>query len=913
MSFATPFFGLDKPASKRIAAYVRPGFALCVLLGIYLSVSGQKSENLESSYSASADCVARPGNEADIRLDSLAAANEWPEELDITYFAGPDLTPSPAALAVAPTGEVYVGVDMIGSLGKTPGKGWIARLVDCNNDGIIDSESIYAMVDNPRGILPVGDKLYVLYTVFSEETGLAEGMDLVVFEDVDGDGVADGPSQLLIEHISNVNYIRERGTDHATNGIRMGIDGWIYIAIGDFGFHDAIDREGTKMTMLGGGIVRVRPDGTEMEEYTHGLRNIYDVAIDPYMNMFTRGNTNDGGGWNVRFIDQIQTGEYGYPVLFKNFTEEILPALVDVGGGSGTGVMYMDDPTWPAQYTDVPMMTDWGRSMVYIHRLTPDGPSFQQQEEPFIKLSQVTDIDIDASGRMYLAAWDGAGFRGDSSKGFVVRAVPKNWEYQRFPDLDELSVSELADQIESGGAVARLYAQQELLERPAEEASEALREIASDENLSLKARVTGVFGYAQFAGETGIDDLVALTRDDAVREFALRALADRKGTLDRVPLQPFIEGLSDPSERVRAAAIIGLGRLGRAEAADALLSTPMPPVFATPARGTEGPHAIPNSDIILPHLAVRALVNLNAVEACIDAIGTLNSDLALWALRYMHDADAVDAMIAAYESTEDSALKRKIMTTLARIYHQEAPYDASWWWGTRPDTHGPYYKAIDWEATDTIRAFILREGQAAGEAGRQFYVDLNEKHRLDLPDFNMEEEELAEDAPAVDLNEIANQRGQIRRASIEDVMLAIEEVEADTAMGRQLFTQQGCEVCHNLNRDEVLKGPFMGQIGSIMSRDQIAEAILTPNASISQGFATTLIVTTGGQSYVGFISGESAGTVEMRNLNGQVFRIPADEIQSRKEMDQSMMPEGLANSLSFEEFASLVKFLSLQR
>lgn len=83
--------------------------------------------------------------------------------------------------------------------------------------------------------------------------------------------------------------------------------------------------------MLGGGILRVRPDGTEMEVYTHGLRNIYDVAIDPYMNMFTRGNTNDGGGWNIRFIHQIQSGEYGYPVLFKNFTEEIIPALVDVG------------------------------------------------------------------------------------------------------------------------------------------------------------------------------------------------------------------------------------------------------------------------------------------------------------------------------------------------------------------------------------------------------------------------------------------------------------------------------------------------------------------------------------------------------------------------------------------------------
>ena len=53
-------------------------------------------------------------------------------------------------------------------------------------------------------------------------------------------------------------------------------------------------------------MIRVRPDGTELEEYVHGLRNICDVAIDPFMSVYTRGNTNDGGGWNIRFIHEIR-------------------------------------------------------------------------------------------------------------------------------------------------------------------------------------------------------------------------------------------------------------------------------------------------------------------------------------------------------------------------------------------------------------------------------------------------------------------------------------------------------------------------------------------------------------------------------------------------------------------------------
>ena len=49
--------------------------------------------------------------------DSLFNAKSWPSDLEVTPFAGPSVVPSPACLAVAATGEVYVGVDMIGSLG----------------------------------------------------------------------------------------------------------------------------------------------------------------------------------------------------------------------------------------------------------------------------------------------------------------------------------------------------------------------------------------------------------------------------------------------------------------------------------------------------------------------------------------------------------------------------------------------------------------------------------------------------------------------------------------------------------------------------------------------------------------------------------------------------------------------------
>src|SRR5690606_7683770 len=156
-------------------------------------------------------------------------------------------------------------------------------------------------------------------------------------------------------------------------------------------------------------------------------------------------------------------------------------------------------------------------------------------------LPQITDLDVDASGRLYLSAWDGAGYSGDSSKGFLVRAVPHNWEYKSFPDLEDASLSTLQELLTSGSGVARLSAQQELLARPVKKAAEAAWEVAADNNLHIAHRIAGMYTYAQIAAADAIENLLQLTEDEQMREHALRALADRKGLANKVPLAPFLE------------------------------------------------------------------------------------------------------------------------------------------------------------------------------------------------------------------------------------------------------------------------------------------------------------------------------------------------------------------------------------
>ncbi len=977
-------------------------------------------------------------------LGVYAAAN--PADLSYTKYAGNDLTPSPACLSAAATGEVYVGVDLLGSLGKGPGMGRIVRLVDTDHNGTADTHTVFAEIDNPRGLIASGDKLFVLHTVIPKDTGVLTGMHLSVLEDKNHDGLADGPPKILVHDISVAKHNQDRGADHTTNGIRMGIDGWIYIAVGDFGMVNAKGSDGTTLTVLGGGVLRVRPDGSELEVYTHGTRNIYDVAIDPFMNIFTRGNTNDGGGWNVRFIHHIQSGEYGYPVLFKNFTDEILPALEDLGGGSGTGSLFLDESTWPEKYNKNPMMSDWGRNQVFIHRLTPDAASFTQKPEDFIGLSQPTDLDVDGSGQLYIAAWEGAGYKGNPARGFVQRVVPNGWTYKPFPDLGKLSAEALVKGLTVESATTRLATQQEILNRSDKAVAPAILAIAQDSKNSPAVRVAAVFTYKQLLGAAANTALLKLADDSVMKEFALRAAADRLKQNADLPLEPFQKALASSAPRVQAVAAVALGRIGKKEAAKALLSVAVPPPSKAPAatvpkpplfesqkisgtqtaeieislvgvnnlylvvdeggngnggdhagwfdpiltnrdgkevpltqlkwksatqgwgktlinknangeaivradgkphtqaigthaqsvihfvipgamqklkvtaalcssknadavvafrilseppaeagKSSEGPHATPNPAVIIPHLAVHSLVTLKAIDDCLAAIDSPSRDGALRALHLMHAPTTVDGLLSKHASAPDPVLKNKILTTLARLYTKEAPYDGSWWWGTQPDTRGPYYKPMRWEKSADIEKRFRDVWATADATQKAFITALANKHRMNLEG----------------IGEVEKTGGKkektIGEDSIENVMLALDKLKGDPAKGRELMKTQACIACHSIGENDPKRGPELNKIGASLNREAIAEAILKPDAGIAKSWVD--VTTKDGTTLQGTLVEKSETQVVVRNIAGIPTTLKAADVKDVKPSASTLMGPHLLDALTMDQFADVISYL----
>jgi putative heme-binding domain-containing protein len=338
------------------------------------------------------------------------------------------------------------------------------------------------------------------------------------------------------------------------------------------------------------------------------------------------------------------------------------------------------------------------------------------------------------------------------------------------------------------------------------------------------------------------------------------------------------------------------------------------PPLKNPTASFAPRHATPNSAIVVPHLAAHALMRLGAVDASLAAIGTKNEDLALWALSSLHEPAAVDGLLAKLTPDMAPALRAKLLTTLARLYQQEKPFDGTTWWSTRPDTRGPYYTPITWSASPRIAAALAAETARATPAQLDFLARLNDSHRLGLAKLGTRSVVApTEKAPTIDLAKIASQKGAVATTALEDIILAVDKLKPNHARGEALFTQQGCVACHALQPGGAVLGPFMGQIGSIMNPAQIATAILRPSDTISQGFQTVLLTLKDGSSRMGFATETTSEKIVLRDMAGAVSTVLTADVKEDKHLPTSMMPEGLANALSLDEFAALVHFLAAKK
>lgn len=610
----------------------------------------------------------------------LLSEVEGPEGFDVSVFATPDQANYPVYVASTPDGTLFIASDGNASMGTDPGRGRIIRLRDTNDDGRADEVKIYAKVDSPRGLVADGDRVYLMHPPH-----------LSAFIDHDGDGVADEQKIL----VKNVGWgLKDRPADHASNGVTLGVDGWLYLAIGDFGFMEAEGTDGRKLEFRGGGVVRVRTDGTGLELYSRGTRNIVEVAVSPLLDAIARDNTNDGGGWDVRLHQFTGIEDHGYPTLYQNFADESIPPLMDYGGGSGCGAQWIDEPGIPAQWRGA-MTVDWGRESVFHHTLTPKGAAFTVTQERFVKLPRATDLDIDARSRVYVTSWRGGKFTYAGPEiGYIARLTPKGYTAPAVPQFSKLSDAELVRLLESPSARTRLEAQRTLLRRDLKAQVPALQALAAKRSAPLASRVIAAFTLKQALGEASHAFLEKLTADPTIGAWAIRALTNHEGQLSGVSAEPMLAGLKSTDARTRVESTVALARLGQPEHALALV------------------RLLGNDDPVIAHTAVQALIRLRAVEACLAIVDLTDVAAAqrtgaLRVLQALHEMPVVDGLIARLEKESDASRREGLIRALCRLYYVEGKWTGGGW-GTRPDTRGPYYQPERWAGSEKINAVLGR-------------------------------------------------------------------------------------------------------------------------------------------------------------------------------------------------------------
>jgi putative membrane-bound dehydrogenase-like protein len=676
MTSATPAFHDGASRAARRAARTTGSLALIALsVPCVLGAQGpgQQSTARPSAIPKSGPVPREPNVE-----QKLQSSFKAPQGFSVTLFAGPPVAMYPTCVNESPDGAVFVCVDPNLSLSTLRGVGRVMRLVDKDGDGRADTYTTFAEMDSPRGVVSDGKTVYVMHPP-----------NLTAYRDTNGDGIADTSVDIVKGLGFDLDF---RGADHTTNNVELGPDGWLYVAVGDYGFMKAVGADGKQIQHRGGAVVRVRPDGTNLEIVTVGTRNIYDVAIDPLARVYSRDNTNDGDGWDTRLHYLAPGANMGYPSLYQNFKTEHFPSLADYGSGSGVGGLWLQDPAWPAGFNNTLYTGDWTTQRIYKHGLTPKGSIFDVTQDEFISVLRPADLAIDGSSNLYVASLAGGQFTYNTDTvGYVVQVRSGTAKPARETPTLGATESQLLTALASPNYVHRMHASVELVRRGARTSTVArLRQAIADSKRSADARAAAIFTLKQIQGAKANDALVRATTDaDArVRETALRALADRTDQLQGIDAQFFVKPLHDSDPQIQVQAIRGIVRTGGRAQARWLI-----PLASSPDQG-------------IAHLAVNALVTLGASDVAIAALDSVQYRAgALRALAQMYDAATVTALTDRLSKATDAPTRAALVHTLARLANKEAPWKGDWW-TTKPAHLGPYFEPAAWEESPRIRTAL---------------------------------------------------------------------------------------------------------------------------------------------------------------------------------------------------------------
>lgn len=133
----------------------------------------------------------------------------------------------------------------------------------------------------------------------------------------------------------------------------------------------------------------------------------------------------------------------------------------------------------------------------------------------------------------------------------------------------------------------------------------------------------------------------------------------------------------------------------------------------------------------------------------------------------------------------------------------------------------------------------------------------------------------------------------------------------DAEKGRKIFFEKPeavCNKCHKVGNVGGEIGPPLGIAATNMSREYILESVLLPNAKITPGYETVMVITKDRNGFSGVLKKETDTELTLSSSEG-VFTIKKADIASRRQAG-SLMPDGLGTAISQRELRDLIEFIA---
>ncbi len=316
---------------------------------------------------------------------------------------------NPTLVETAPDGTIYAANYT----------GEIYTLQDSDGDGLEDTAQFFADVKNdklryPTGIAFKGKDVYIATT-----------QEIRVYTDTNGDGVADESRTFFDDFPWTLHYY------DWTFALTFGPDGHLYfILCTDYlNSNAAPDPHGYR-----GSILKLSPDGKDIERYAYGLRYPYGMVFNQHGDLFFSDNRG-GGNPTEEFNHAIRGGFYGHNKAKYPHHGTTIDPLIKIEHGFGSGGLCANPPDNDFGGTAGQIFFacwgpdgKWDRgSIVRIELEKQKDNSYKATEMPMVKnLPKVIDLAFGKDGSMYAARF------GKERGHHIPHATPRGDIYRFF-------------------------------------------------------------------------------------------------------------------------------------------------------------------------------------------------------------------------------------------------------------------------------------------------------------------------------------------------------------------------------------------------------------------------------------------------------------------------------------------------